>query len=369
MRLRASLIPAVGFAVVALYVGLRSGRSRLPERSASIQAILSQPLRGPHDAECALFLDDHQDSVRQIGKDALPFLIQALGSEDEETRLKALLCLSALGKDAAPAVSALRPLLESRTDRQAYWTILCLGDIGKASLPAAPDLFSLLKHPQGCPFWEPIGETVGRIASETGNLPDGLRELLTHENSGARHGALFALGECGALAEPVIPEMVASLRDPHLLVRIQAASSLSKMRRCPDIVLPALREALDDPKPSVRCAVAKAIGDFGSEAAVAAPELVRLLQSPVPQLRMEAAVALGKIGPSPREAVPALIGALSDSRPEVRRSSAEALGKMGPAARAAIPALRTVLNDEEESVREIARKSLESILELEEQTE
>ncbi len=335
--------PLAGVMVVAIGLGLGywvrravsppywSSSSHFSPSAARvrIQAILAEPFRGPSERHCVLFLDDHEEVILEIGKEGVPSLVRALGENDPDIRLKAVLCLSVLGPDAAPAVSALRPLLQSRKDRQAYWTIICLGEIGGASTPAIPDLLSLPRHPRGCPFWEQVGEAVARISIENGRLPEGFGELLSDDNFGVRQTALFVLGESGALAEPLLPEVVACLRDEHLLVRIYAALALGKIRQRPELAIPALRKALGDSKPSVRCAAATAIGDYGPKAAEAVAELTELLQCPISRVRADAATALGKIGPKAREAVPALTNLASDKYPTVRQAAAEALGKIG----------------------------------------
>jgi len=341
---KAALLVAIGLSLGCGVRGLLLRRHSCspsdfekPSPQARIQSILAEPFRGPSERHCVLFLDDHEDIIREIGKEGVPSLVGALKEDDPDVRLKAILSLSVLGGDAAPAVNALRPLLKSRKDRQAYWTIICLGEIGRASAAALPDLLSLLKHPRSCPFWQQIGEAVADIGIESGRVPEGLPEWLSDSNPVARYTALFALGECGALAEPLLPEIIASLHDPHLLVRIHAALSLGKIGRHPELALPALRKTLDDAKPSVRCAAATAIGDFGPEAADAVPQLIELLGFPISRVRAEAATALGKIGPEAGRAVPGLTKLLEDEYSTVRRAAAEALDKVSPVAEETVP--------------------------------
>lgn len=350
MRFGRWLLTAAVVAVIGLGVGHRArrvlsptpscGSSHFPGSSPQvrIRSILTEPFRGPDERHCVIFLDDHENMIREIGAEGVPCLVRGLQDDDPDVRLRAVLSLSVLGADAAPAVSALRPLLESRKDRQAYWTIICLGEIGKASRAAVPDLLALPEHPRGCPFPEQIGEAIARIAIESGELPEELSESLTHENPGVRHAALLALGECGFLAEPLLPQIMASLRDPQLLVRTHAVLCLGKIGRRPELTIPALLKALDDPRPSVRCAAATAIGDFGPEAADAIPHLTELLEYPISRLRADAATALGNIGPKAGQAVPALTVLLTDTYPSVRLAAAEALRKIGPAAQGALPA-------------------------------
>ncbi len=301
--------------------------SHLPESTpgARIESILAEPFLGPPARQAILFLDDHEEVVRGIGKDGVPYLARALGNDEPDVRLKATLCLSVLGSDAAPAVDALRPLLRGRKDRQAYWTIICLGEIGKASAPAIPDLLLLLEHPRGCPYSQQIGEAVAQVGLDGSQLPQELSQWLSHGNPGVRQTALFALGESGELARPVLPAIIASLDDPHLLVRVHAARSLGNLRQEREVTLPALLRALNDPKPSVRCAAAMAIGDFGSEAAGAVPELIKLLKHPRSRVRGDAARALGKIGPKAKQAEPLLRKLLADGYPRVREAAAVAL--------------------------------------------
>lgn len=345
MRFRWRLLTVAIVAAIGLSLGYWIRKALSPPHSCNsshfpgaspqvrIQSILSEPFLGPSERHCVLFLDDHENVVREIGKEGVPFLVQALKDDDPDTRLKAVLCLSVLGTDAAPAVNALRPLLRSRKDRQAYWTIICLGEIGKASTVAVPDLLSLVRHPHGCPFWEQVGEALAHIAIESGKLPEDLGELLSDSNPGLRQTALFALGECGAFAKPLLPAIIASLDDPHLLVRIHAARSLGKIRQERQLSLPALVKTLTDPKPSVRCAAATAIGDFGPEAAAAVPAIMELLNHPRSRVRADAATALGKIGPRARQAQPLLQKLLADEYPTVRSAAENALRNIGPTAR------------------------------------
>lgn len=342
---KAALVAAIGLSLGYWVRGLLlRGHSRTPSDfekpspQVRVQSILAEPFRGPSERHCMVFLENHEEVVREVGKEGVPFLMSALEDDNADVRLKATLCLSALGRDAAPAVNALRPLLKSRKDRQAYWTIVCLGEIGRASKVAVPDFLSLLVHPRGCPFWQQVGEAVADIGTESGRVPEGLPEWLADSSPAARYTAIFALGECGALAEPLLPRIIASLRDPHLLVRIHAALSLGKIGRHPELALPALRKTLHDPKPSVRCAAATAIGDFGSDGAEAVPELIELLGFPISRVRADAATALGKIGPQARQAVPALTKLLEDEYLTVRRAAVEALRKLSPAASPEVPA-------------------------------
>jgi HEAT repeat protein len=304
--------------------------SHLPESTpgARIESILGEPFLGPPARHCILFLDDHEEVVREIGKRGVPYLVRALGDDEPDVRMKATLCLSVLGSDAAPAVGALRPLLRGRKDRQAYWAIICLGTIGKASAPAIPDLLLLLEHPRGCPYSQQIGEAVAQVGLDGSQLPQELSQWLSHGNPGVRQTALFALGESGELAKPLLPRVIASLNDPHLLVRVHAARSLGKLRQEQEVTLPALLRALNDPKPSVCCAAAVAIGDFGPDAAEAIPELIKLLGHPRSRVRGDAATALGKIGPKAKQAEPLLRKLLADKYPRVREAAEEALPKI-----------------------------------------
>ena len=316
-----------------------------------IRSILTKPFRGPTDRHCVFFLDDHEDIIREVGREGVPFLARALEDDEPDVRLKATLCLSVLGADAAPAVDALRPLLQSRKDRQAYWTIICLGDIGKASVPAVRDMLSLLRHPRGCPFWQQIGEAVAQISVASEKLPRGMSDLLSDPNPGVRQTAIFALGETGTLAGPLLPGIIASLGDPHLLVRVNVARSLGRLGQRPEVSLPALREALHDPKPSVRCAAAAAIGDFGSRADAAIPELIQLLRHGSSRVRAEAARALGKIGPDAKQAVPGIRRLFADQYPGVRRAALGALARIEGEGEVPVPAHTGALNNEEESIR------------------
>ena len=193
-----------------------------------------------------------------------------------------------------------------------------------------------------------------------------------------------SLGNFGAAAKPVVPELVKLLTDDDATTRVNTAVALWKIDRHPKAV-PALLEMLQrgtSPEPYL---AAMALGQMQPEAAAVAPGLIAALHSSDGDVRRAAARSLGKLGKAafpawPREgprrprsgspalvieaiglmgseAVNPLIAALKDKSPQVRRAAARGLGNLGSEARSALPALEAAVSDPDETVRDAGFKA------------
>ncbi len=150
--------------------------------------------------------------------------------------------------------------------------------------------------------------------------------------------------ELHALGPASVAALARALRDPDPEMRRDVAVALDvvgggwwhfadggpKLDLRP--VLPALLAALRDSDAGVRAWVAQDISDIGPGAATAVPGLRAMLHSPDPGSRGTACNALGAIGSAAQGALPDLRRALNDSSPEVRQSARDAITRIGRAA-------------------------------------
>jgi HEAT repeat protein len=202
-----------------------------------------------------------------------------------------------------------------------------------------------------------------------------LAEELKKGDTDDRRFAARQLDYFASLARPVVPELLAAMKDKDPTVRSYALEAVRQVDGKSERFRKALIAILADESSDIRGLAAARLGEFGPEASDAVPALVRLL-STKPPIRHQAAVALisiapddkdvimallpflnddvsreqvlfllSRLGPNAKAAVPELIEAFK-KYPNYRGSIADALGNIGPAAREAIPALKEALFDD-----------------------
>ncbi len=206
---------------------------------------------------------------------------------------------------------------------------------------------------------------LGKCGADADPYVNALRQALTDDDEGVREAAAGAFGDLGRLiGEPAIPDLrehLVAKRENSALVRRAAATALGKLRAIEAIG--DLRDALGDRDASVRQNAAWALGAMEpAKAAVAVPQLIRLLSDDDLLVRRDVALALGNMGPAAKEAVPALVKALSKPSEDdtVRNNLVRTLGEIGPDAAAAVPVLAAILKDlkETEGDEELRRKAI-----------
>ncbi|NEO47750.1 MAG: NACHT domain-containing protein [Moorea sp. SIO4A3] len=178
-----------------------------------------------------------------------------------------------------------------------------------------------------------------------------LIKSLDNKNLYVRISAAEALGEIGT--EATIDPLIKFLDDPDPSVRISAASALGKIGT--EARIDPVIKCLHDPDYSVRRMAAEAMGEIGTEVAI--DRLIKSLDDPDYSVRRMAAEALGEIGTE--ATIDPLIKLLDDDHSDVRGRGADALGKIGT--EATIDPLIKLLDDPESSVRERAADALGEI--------
>lgn len=251
------------------------------------------------------------------GKRAIPYLVDALHSEDPTVRSNAA---QALGRIDEPGV--INPLVEVLADADPniqYEAMEALENRGRKAVPA----------------------------------------LLKTAESGDRIFRAKAIELLGRIGDPQSKEVIEkSLSDTSSEVRAQAVISLRWIAfgDAVELIVP----MLDDPDANVRMMVVFALGEL-REHESARRALEKALTIKDNQLREKAAHFLGETGNPDTES--ALIKALKDRRLEVRWTACEALGKVG--GDKALQALTNILlkRNEVEFVKSAAKKAIENIRE------
>lgn len=224
-----------------------------------------------------------RQAVKEIGTNALPFLLKMLKSQDPEwksqsvawlqdtcdldlsaslaeaQRQRALRGFQALGREAEPAVPELRSLVFGSDNLVALHAVEALRSIG---------------GPQVLPV---------------------LFEALNHTNPPLRAEAIVALGSARSRARDAVPQLLKELESPDNLTRIQAAQALGEIATHPELTIPALTRCLADPETGVKAAAAMALGAFGTQAIGALPTLRNLAESSVSEVQRFARVAVVRV--------------------------------------------------------------------------
>jgi len=188
-----------------------------------------------------------------------------------------------------------------------------------------------------------------------------LRQSLSHTDWTVRSLVAFVLGEAGTEAAAGEPELVARLRDGHLMVRASAARALARIGSNREEVPGLLQVALNDEE-FVRLSAAVSIVELKGERGRTLPVLIDAMKSRNDLIRARATSCVSKIAPEALVAIPALVDCLGDSDHWVRGNAAYALGRMGPPAKSALAALeRLAAADPSEDVRKNAAEAVKTI--------
>ncbi len=229
-------------------------------------------------------------AIRQLGTNALPYLLEELSNHDTGLRKRIMDWAADDGNNFQKFWWTYSD--EGRAVR-AQNAMITLGPIAK---PALGELVRRLNDPSS-PYT--VATVLGHIGPEALNP---LLNALTNSSSEVREKAAGGLGWMGTNAQPAIPKLLTTLHDPVWHVRVGSAFALGKIGCEPEIVIPELIASLSDMGPQqygrVRGEAAFGLGLFGSRASAAVPDLIKALSDPESNVRRSAGDALKKIDPA-----------------------------------------------------------------------
>ncbi len=234
--------------------------------------------------------DQAAEAIRQIGTNAIPYLVQYSHYTPWPLRVKAAEGIAALGKRVGRGWR----LRGSRSEARAQGAFDALAILGPAAVVTIPDLTQLAADTGDLGRASQAIATLGYMGAQALSP---LMAILTNQQARLRPQAAMSLSQLGTKARPAVTILIEYLRDPKEDLAALSAMSLGKMRQEPSRVVPALITALQDPRPRVRHYAAEALGQFGDQAASAVPALVKLLNDPDEGPRQGATNALRSIAP------------------------------------------------------------------------
>lgn len=294
-----------------------------------------------------------------LGAAAVGPLVECLASPDARVREGAVYALRETGGAAAPALPALKRLLDDPDPSVRRATALTLAAFGSTALdslvrmckdkdpsvrasaagalkllrgaaaPALPALLDMLRDPDG---WarQVAARTVGALGKDAEVAVPDLAEMFRRGDDGDRTAAAEALLAIGPAAAPALAAFAVH---PDKGLREPAQQALAQLGAA---AVPALVALVYPDDEKARREAAATLARIG---APAVPALEKMLNHEDPGVRRDAAWALGTVGSPARGAVAALAAVLDDKDGLVPQQAAWALGQMGPAAHAALPAL------------------------------
>jgi HEAT repeat protein len=321
----------------------------------------------------------------------VPNLIKALGQGDKTTRLEAAKALGDLEAEAAPAAPALARMSRDPDVDVRWRAVKTLGMIHadpKISLPvfraALQDkdwgmrmtgLEALGQQSPTCQ--QAVDDLDGALGSDYKDVREEaavalLRVRPQHEKAlqvlkqrleekdGGRTFIIHKLTGLGVAAKPLLPALIACLKDNYGAVRMVAAEVLGDWQISPTVTVPALAGALKDDNDDVRTFAAQSLRKFGVKARMAVPALIEVIKKDKNDVcRGAATQALGEIAPPVPASSPDLAALLSDKNPDIRLFAAQSLGQIGAGAKETAPALAELAKkDADHNVRLTAINAL-----------
>jgi HEAT repeat protein len=309
---------------------------------------------GPHSPEA-------DEAFRQMGTNALPFLIEVLGrnpSPNDETAIKVYLEARKLheqqGAQSASAAAHNAWQREFELENQRLKAAALIGRLGPAGAPAIPELMRILRSTNG-PYTDEVLSALIAMGDKTVDyLPEFINYLHSSNFSECLTGAMLLEG-IGPKARPAIPALQAIVNGESPFAQAHAAIALWKIDRQTNVALRVFTNLCESSDDGTRELGTIYLGEMGQTTQAAWPFLQALLKDPNQEVRRQAEQALQKIDPdlllaANREMnsnsaaqVAHLIAQIRGDDLRVAERALEVIKVYGPDASAAVPALTDIL--------------------------
>jgi HEAT repeat protein len=250
------------------------------------------------------------ERLAALGEDAIPYLVRALGDENEQRFAGAAQTL--LMMDVASVVSVIIDSLVEENELQRDGILMLLRHMGA---PAIQLLIDALMTDQE---WL-IDSVAGALCDIGDPSLYALIDALQDPSETRRVGAAVVLGRMRD--ERAVEALIVTLHDSNVWVRRCAAMSLGKIGA---VTIEPLMAALKDEDVGVRVSAAYALSQIGEPALF---PLLDALHNPNVTIRVYAVHALGDLGDA-RAIQPLQEAVNNDPDQKVRRSAEKALLKL-----------------------------------------
>ena len=243
----------IGFLTVIAIVAWFLFHSREPEYQGKKLGGWLQQIESNQDVETREWQEAAQ-AVRQIGTNALPYLVMGLKASDPAWKIE--------------AVDWVRQVLNKDLSDQLVWrhrgrALLTLRILGPIARPGIPEVAALITNTD-----PHIADAAFVALTEIGAVEcvPPLAITLTNESTILRPAAAVSLGLLRGRAGDAVPALVTALQNSDTYLRAEAARALGMIGRNPRLAVPALTRALGDTNVQVVRSAAMALGAFGTEA-------------------------------------------------------------------------------------------------------
>jgi HEAT repeat protein len=301
MRKRRIFLLLIGVAAVVLVVVLVASLTReqepkykgkkLSEWIMDQQEFVPSP-EGPLIKSGLGITEDARDAVRQIGTNAIPYLLKWVQYEQSPTRARVYRVLNPILYRVKPAWQLHDYADHNRADGAASAFVF----LGEKAATAVPTLAALMKDRRAPQAADRASRAIRHLSFSV--LAADL-VLMTNSDPRIRLDSVQRVGSLEGDFHPAVHTLVQCLHDPDVEVAKAAAVVLGRRAVEPQVVVPALIESLH--RPVLQADAISALGAFHTKAQPAVPALVELLKDPVPLSRKLASRALRQIDPEALE--------------------------------------------------------------------
>lgn len=322
------------------------------------------------------------EAITATGKDAavavtaLVDLIEKTSDEDVERLIRAKNqktpqlpgAVTALRKIGAPALAGLRPLLKHERSGVRYQAAAAIGGMGKSAAEALPDIQTALENERGLPtgqmyVFEELAAAAISLGAEAGTIATAAIQLLDSDDDGVRARGCQIIGRIGRKAATAVPKLTELLNDKNTKVQLAAIEALGMVGPAAKDAAVELGKKVEGDDPLLARPAALTLQKLGPLAAPAIPSLARALSTNDTSVGIEAVAAIAAIGSEAVGAVEAIVKLLDDknSRPEEQKNGLAAIAAIGAPAKAAAPAATRFLNDRDPTLRVAAIEAMARI--------
>jgi hypothetical protein len=286
---------------------------------------LDEPAGPQHFQE----LEPVRNAVRQIGTNAVPFLIAQLNHRESAlhrevrkllekqshlalrlgdpnvSKIRAVRALAILGTDARPAIQSLTAqLTNAAVSLHAVYALSGMGAEGMRALigqytnvppPCRMQIAIAVVAPDNIYRGPGMVVTVGgkyeSLVTEANRqqtneisadvLMEGFCEIAKDRTSMFQAPAIQRLGQYGPLASNAVPILMQVLEQHHSMTLQSTILALGKIRSQPEVVVPALTNLLSDPDIRIQMSAASALREFGYDGPLQS-QVPRVIHPPPP---------------------------------------------------------------------------------------